>query len=75
MIYFAGYKRMIDRYKVEEIERAADVDRLVLRRGAGLRADAPQDSAFVGNIVEAMEAYGARRARRDRRSRSARSTA
>ena len=25
VIYFAGYKRTIDRYKVEEIERAADV--------------------------------------------------
>jgi NAD(P)H-flavin reductase len=25
VIYFAGYKKMIDRYKVEEIEKAADV--------------------------------------------------
>ena len=39
VIYFAGYKQVRDRYKVAEIERAADVDRLVLRRGAGLRAD------------------------------------
>ena len=31
-------RRSIDRYKVEEIERAADVRRVVLRRGAGLRA-------------------------------------
>ena len=43
VIYFAGYKKLRDRYKVEEIERAADVDRLVLRRGAGLRAARPQD--------------------------------
>ncbi len=34
--------------------------RLVLRRGAGLRAnpDRPQDRTFVGNIVQAMAAYG-----------------
>ena len=58
VIYFAGYKRMRDRYKVEEIERAADVDRLVLRRGAGLRARrAQQDRSFVGNIVAGMAAY------------------
>ncbi len=25
VIYFAGYKKIIDRYKVEEIEKAADV--------------------------------------------------
>ena len=32
--------------------------RLVLRRVARLRAGRPQDRAFVGNIVEAIEAYG-----------------
>jgi hypothetical protein len=36
VLYFAGYKRAIDRYKVEEIEAAADVGGVVLRRGAGL---------------------------------------
>ena len=46
VLYFAGYKRAIDRYKVDEIERAADVDRLVLRRGAGLRRRAAAGQGF-----------------------------
>jgi len=25
VVYFAGYKKIIDRYKVEEIEKAADI--------------------------------------------------
>ena len=36
VLYFAGYKTIEDRYKVEDIERAADCRRVVLRRGAGL---------------------------------------
>ena len=31
VVYFAGYKKIIDRYKVEEIEAAADVVIWVLR--------------------------------------------
>ena len=31
VVYFAGYKKLIDRYKIEEIEAAADVVDLVLR--------------------------------------------
>jgi hypothetical protein len=54
VLYFAGYKKVIDRYKVDEIEAAADVGRLVLRRGARIRAARPQDRTFVGNIVQAM---------------------
>ncbi len=38
VLYFAGYKTIADRYKVEDIERAADSRRVVLRRGAGLRS-------------------------------------
>jgi NAD(P)H-flavin reductase len=38
VLYFAGYKKVIDRYKVEEIEARRRRRRLVLRRGAGLRA-------------------------------------
>ena len=40
VLYFAGYKRVSDRYKVAEIEAAADVVVVVLRRGAGLHARA-----------------------------------
>ena len=58
MIYFAGYKKIIDRYKVEEIEKAADVVVWCCDEAPGFTPDRVQDSAFVGNIVEAMVAYG-----------------
>ena len=56
-IYFAGYKRVIDRYKVDEIERAADVVIWCCDEAPGFKPDRPQDKTFVGNIVEAMLAY------------------
>ena len=59
VVYFAGYKKMIDRYKVEEIERAADTIVWCSDEAPGFTAARPQDRAFVGNIVEAMAAYGA----------------
>jgi NAD(P)H-flavin reductase len=43
VVYFAGYKKIIDRYKVEEIEKAADRGGLVLRRSARLHAGRVQD--------------------------------
>jgi len=58
VIYFAGYKRVIDRYKVEEIERAADVIVWCCDEAPGFTPTRAQDRAFVGNIVAAMEAYG-----------------
>jgi NADPH-dependent glutamate synthase beta subunit-like oxidoreductase/NAD(P)H-flavin reductase len=58
VIYFAGYKKMIDRYKVEEIERAADAIVWCSDEAPGFAATRPQDRSFVGNIVEAMVAYG-----------------
>ena len=58
VIYFAGYKRAIDRYKVEEIERAGDVIVWCCDEAPGFRADRPQDKAFTGNIVAALDAYG-----------------
>ena len=57
VLYFAGYKKMIDRYKVDEIEKAADVVVWCSDEGPGFEASRPQDRAFVGNIVEAMKAY------------------
>jgi len=56
-IYFAGYKKMIDRYKVEEIEKAADVVVWCCDEAPGFTPDRVQDKAFVGNIVEAIAAY------------------
>ncbi|HEX4749466.1 MAG TPA: FAD-dependent oxidoreductase [Bryobacteraceae bacterium] len=58
VIYFAGYKKIIDRYKVEEIEKAADVVIWVCDEAPGFTPGRVQDSAFVGNIVEGMLAYG-----------------
>lgn len=59
VIYFAGYKRIQDRYKVDEIERAADVIVWCCDEGPGFRPDRPQDRSFVGNIVQGLAAYGA----------------
>jgi NADPH-dependent glutamate synthase beta subunit-like oxidoreductase/NAD(P)H-flavin reductase len=58
VLYFAGYRKMVDRYKVEEIERAADAIVWCSDNGPGFAATRPQDRAFVGNIVQAMVAYG-----------------
>ena len=74
-IYFAGYKKMIDRYKVEEIEKAADVVVWCCDEAPGFTPDRVQDKAFVGNIVEAMVAYGRGRSGRGRDSAAVRSTA
>ncbi|MBV9760667.1 MAG: FAD-dependent oxidoreductase [Acidobacteriaceae bacterium] len=58
VVYFAGYKKIIDRYKVEEIEKAADVVIWCCDESPGFTPGRVQDSAFVGNIVDAMAAYG-----------------
>src|SRR6202789_1159918 len=58
VVYFAGYKKIIDRYKVEEIEKAADVVVWCCDEAPGFTPGRSDDKAFVGNIVEAMVAYG-----------------
>ena len=58
VIYFAGYKKIIDRYKVEEIEKAADTVIWCCDEAPGFTPGRIEDSAFVGNIVEAIAAYG-----------------
>ncbi|HEY8242098.1 MAG TPA: FAD-dependent oxidoreductase [Casimicrobiaceae bacterium] len=57
VLYFAGYKKMIDRYKVADIEAAADVVVWCSDEAPGFAPNRPQDRAFVGNIVQAMKAY------------------
>ncbi len=59
VLYFAGYKAMRDRYKIEEIERAADCIVWCCDEAPGFTPGRKQDRAFVGNIVQAMAAYGA----------------
>jgi NADPH-dependent glutamate synthase beta subunit-like oxidoreductase/NAD(P)H-flavin reductase len=57
VLYFAGYKKPQDRYKVKEIEAAADCVVWCCDTAPGFAPSRPQDKAFVGNIVEAMLAY------------------
>jgi NADPH-dependent glutamate synthase beta subunit-like oxidoreductase/NAD(P)H-flavin reductase len=57
VLYFAGYKKLIDRYKVAEIEAAADVVVWTSDEAPGFQPTRPQDKAYVGNIVETMLAY------------------
>ncbi|NDP41666.1 MAG: FAD-dependent oxidoreductase, partial [Aromatoleum sp.] len=59
VLYFAGYKKVVDRYKVADIEAAADTVVWCCDEAPGFAATRPQDRAFVGNIVEAMRAYAA----------------
>jgi NADPH-dependent glutamate synthase beta subunit-like oxidoreductase/NAD(P)H-flavin reductase len=61
VLYFAGYRRMFDRYKIDEIESAADVVVWCCDEGPGFEPTRPQDRAYVGNIVEAMRAYASGR--------------
>jgi len=59
VLYFAGYRRIEDRYKIDEIEAAADAVVWCCDEAPGFVATRPQDRAFTGNIVEAMRAYAA----------------
>jgi NADPH-dependent glutamate synthase beta subunit-like oxidoreductase/NAD(P)H-flavin reductase len=59
VLYFAGYKKMIDRYKVADIEAAADAVVWCCDEGPGFVPRRVQDRSFVGNIVQAMRAYAA----------------
>ncbi|HBV20308.1 MAG TPA: pyridine nucleotide-disulfide oxidoreductase, partial [Nitrosomonas sp.] len=58
VLYFAGYKKRVDRYKVAEIEAAADTVIWCCDEAPGFEPTRPGDKQFVGNIVEAMTAYG-----------------
>jgi NAD(P)H-flavin reductase len=59
VLYFAGYKTIEDRYKIADIERAADSVVWCCDEAPGFAPSRPHDLAFVGNIVAAIEAYGA----------------
>ncbi|HSC99453.1 MAG TPA: pyridine nucleotide-disulfide oxidoreductase, partial [Casimicrobiaceae bacterium] len=61
VLYFAGYRKPGDRYKVAEIELAADVVVWCTDVGPAFTPDRPQDRSFVGNIVEGMRAYAENR--------------
>jgi NAD(P)H-flavin reductase len=57
VLYFAGYKTMRDRYKVADIEAAADTVVWTCDEGPGFEPGRPQDRTHVGNIVQAMVNY------------------
>ncbi|MFZ0694562.1 MAG: FAD-dependent oxidoreductase [Alphaproteobacteria bacterium] len=57
VVYFAGYKKAIDRYKIEQIEAAADQVIWCCDQAPGFMPTRPMDKSFVGNIVQAMTAY------------------
>ena len=58
VLYFAGYKKQVDRYKVAEIEAAADTIVWCCDEEPGFKPSRQGDFSFVGNIVQAMVAYG-----------------
>jgi NADPH-dependent glutamate synthase beta subunit-like oxidoreductase/NAD(P)H-flavin reductase len=57
VLYFAAYRKMIDRYHVAEIEAASGAVVWCCEEGPGFAPGRPQDKTFVGNIVQAMAAY------------------
>ncbi len=60
VIYFAGYRKREDVFKVRELEEASDLVVWAVDNTPGAEAIPtlrPQDKTFVGNIVEAMLAY------------------
>lgn len=57
VLYFAGYKRLVDRYKVAEIEAAADAIVWCCDEAPGFVPGRPQDRSTVANIVQAMVGY------------------
>ena len=59
VLYFAGYKKLADRYKVAEIEAAADEVVWCCDEAPGFEATREGDKTFVGNIVEGMAAHAA----------------
>ncbi|RIK93264.1 MAG: pyridine nucleotide-disulfide oxidoreductase [Proteobacteria bacterium] len=58
VLYFAGYKTIGDRYKIEEIEAAADAIVWCCDQAPGFQPGRKQDKTFVGNIVQALVNYG-----------------
>ncbi len=57
VLYFAGYKKTVDRFKVREIESAADTVIWCCDEEPGFMPGRSQDRSFIGNIVQAIGAY------------------
>ena len=57
VLYFAGYKKLQDRYKVADIEAAADIVIWSSDEAPGFQPTRPQDKTHVGNIIESIQYY------------------
>ena len=57
VLYFAAYRKLADRYKIEQIERAADAVVWCCEETPGFVPGRPQDRSFSGNIIDAVVAY------------------
>jgi NADPH-dependent glutamate synthase beta subunit-like oxidoreductase/NAD(P)H-flavin reductase len=57
VLYFAGYRRPADRFRVAQIEAAADAVVWCCDEAPGFEPGRPGDRAFTGNLVEAMLAW------------------
>ena len=57
VLYFAGYKTIADRYKIAEIEAAADIIIWCCDEAPGFMPDRPQDKTYFGNIIDAIVNY------------------
>ncbi len=75
VLYFAGYKTIADRYKVDDIEARRRQRRVVLRRGAGLHARAGRRTAPLSATSSRRSPPTAPASSGRPRSRSPRSTA
>jgi len=58
VLYFAGYREAKDRFKIQDIEAAADLVVWCVDKGEAFQPERAQDRTFVGNIVDAIAAYG-----------------
>jgi NADPH-dependent glutamate synthase beta subunit-like oxidoreductase/NAD(P)H-flavin reductase len=57
VLYFAAYRHKNDIYKIDDIEAAADQIVWSVDGGEPPTARRPQDRVFLGNVVQAMQAY------------------
>jgi NADPH-dependent glutamate synthase beta subunit-like oxidoreductase/NAD(P)H-flavin reductase len=57
VVYFAGYRKPTDVFKMDDIEAACDQVVWAADVGPAIVPRRPQDRAFVGNIVEAIAAF------------------
>jgi NADPH-dependent glutamate synthase beta subunit-like oxidoreductase/NAD(P)H-flavin reductase len=57
VLYFAGYRKKSDSYKMDEVEAGTDQVIWSVDSGEPIKARRPQDLSFTGNIVQAMVAY------------------